>query len=193
MIGGCRFATGTAEADLVGPIAYANRVIGGWGRAREMRMRKAFGRALSISAMGECLANVGSYIDLDPQAKDALGQPKARIHSHLDEAEIKRIAFMAKTAREILKASGVASLFEEYGAYDAFNATHVLGTCRMGADPATSVVDPFCRSHRWRNLYVIDASLFPSSGGGEGPSLTIQALAIRAAEHIAARQQRREH
>ncbi|MCD8567110.1 MAG: GMC family oxidoreductase, partial [Geovibrio sp.] len=73
-------------------------------------------------------------------------------------------------------------LIEEYGAYDAFNATHVFGTCRMGTDPETSVVDSFCRSHRWRNLLVTDASVFPSSGGGESPSLTISALALRAIE-----------
>ena len=109
-----------------------------------------------------------------------------------DEKQTENGKRLSIAKSEILKASGVASLFEEYGAYDAFNATHVFGTCRMGTDPATSVVDPFCRSHRWRNLYVIDASVFPSSGGGEGPSLTIQALAIRASEHIAARQKRGE-
>jgi choline dehydrogenase-like flavoprotein len=54
----------------------------------------------------------------------------------------------------------------------------------MGADPAASVVDPTLRSHRWRNLWITDASVFPSSGGGEGPSLTIQALALRTAEKI---------
>jgi choline dehydrogenase-like flavoprotein len=47
-----------------------------------------------------------------------------------------------------------------------------------------SPVDPWCRSHRWRNLFVTDGSLFASSGGGESPSLTIQALAIRAARKI---------
>ena len=52
----------------------------------------------------------------------------------------------------------------------------------MGSDAETSVVDPNGRSHRWRNLWITDASVFPSSGGGEAPSLTIQALALRTAE-----------
>jgi len=148
-------------------------------------MRETFGRALAVVAVGESLPNAGSYIDLDPAESDPLGLPKARIHSRLDDGEIGRIAFMAKTARAILQAAGAGALFEEYGAYDTFSATHVFGTCRMGTDSSTSVVDPFCRSHRWRNLYVVDASVFPSSGGGEGPALTIAALAIRTAAHMA--------
>ena len=92
---------------------------------------------------------------------------------------------MARVTRAILEAAGVERMFEEYGTYDGFNATHVLGTCRMGDDPQGSVVDRDCRSHRWRNLYVVDASVFPSSGGGESPSLTIEALAIRAADRLA--------
>jgi choline dehydrogenase-like flavoprotein len=86
--------------------------------------------------------------------------------------------------REILRASGVEAFFEEYGTYDFFSSTHVFGTCRMGRDPEDSVVDPFGRSHRWRNLFVVDGSVFPSSGGGEAPSLTIEALAIRTAGHL---------
>jgi len=62
----------------------------------------------------------------------------------------------------------------------------------MGDDPGESVVDAWCRSHRWRNLFITDASVFPSSGGGESPSLTIEALAIRAADHLAGLLSRRE-
>ena len=75
-------------------------------------------------------------------------------------------------------------IFEEFGTYDFFYATHVFGTCRMGKNPAQSVVNEYGQSHRWQNLYVLDASVFPSSGGGEAPSLTIEALAIRGVESI---------
>jgi choline dehydrogenase-like flavoprotein len=54
----------------------------------------------------------------------------------------------------------------------------------MGHNPETSVVDKYCRSHRWKNLFVVDSSVFPSSGGGESPSLTIEALALRIGQHI---------
>jgi len=56
----------------------------------------------------------------------------------------------------------------------------------MGDDPKQSVVDPFGQSHRWRNLFIADASVFPSSGGGEAPSLTIEALALRTVDRIIA-------
>lgn len=179
VIGGCRFSTGVAEAALNGPIAYARRVVGGWGRAHKVAMREQFGRVLTVGSIGESLPNAGSYIDLDLAAKDANGVPLARIHSYLETSEIERIAFMAKTARAILKAAGVEELVEEYGNYDTFSSTHVFGTCRMGEDATQSVVDAYGRSHRWSNLHIMDASVFPSSGGGESPSLTVEALALR--------------
>lgn len=184
VIGGCRFSSRVAEADLLGPINYATRVVSGWGKEHKRALREVFGNVLSVGAIGECLPDAGSYVDLDPDEKDADGLPLARIHSFLSELELRRLAFMAKKSREILKASGATEIFEEYGTYDIFSATHVFGTCRMGSRSTDSVVDPYGRSHRWRNLFITDASVFPSSGGGEAPSLTIEALAIRAGDHL---------
>ena len=192
VIGGCRFYSGVAEADLVGPINYATRAVRGWGKSHKRALREVFGNALSVSAIGESLPNAESYVDLDPKERDANGLPLARIHGFLPERELERLAFMAKKSREILKASGVEQAFEEYGAYDTFSATHVFGTCCMGREPGKSVVDPYGRSHRWRNLFITDASVFPSSGGGEAPSLTIEALAIRSADHLVELMKRRE-
>ncbi|MGD2083833.1 MAG: GMC family oxidoreductase [Chromatiales bacterium] len=191
-IGGCRFSSSVAEVDLLGPINYAARVVSGWGRSHKRAMREVFGNVLSVGAIGESLPNPESYVDLDPEETDASGVPLARIHSFLPEPELRRLDFMARKSREILKASGVPQILEEYGTYDTFNATHVFGTCRMGIDPRDSVVDPHSGSHRWRNLFVMDASVFPSSGGGEAPSLTIEAVAIRSADHLFDRMQRRE-
>jgi choline dehydrogenase-like flavoprotein len=191
-VGGVRFYSAVQETDLVGPINYAVRVVSGWGKAHKRALREVFGNALTVGAIGENLPNAGSYVDLDPEQRDANGNALARIHSFLPDPELRRLDFMAKTSREILKASGVAEPFEEYGSYDFFSATHVFGTCRMGRDPEGSVVDRYGRSHRWRNLFVTDASVFPSSGGGEAPSLTIEALAIRSADHLTALMKRHE-
>jgi choline dehydrogenase-like flavoprotein len=59
----------------------------------------------------------------------------------------------------------------------------VCGTVRFGTDPATSVLNPQNRAHEVENLYVVDASFFPSSTG-INPSLTVAANALRVAEHI---------
>ena len=182
--GGVRFSEMTLEADFAGPINYAKRLVGGWGRPHHAAMRETFGRMLSVGGVGESLPHPDSFIDLDPNEKDQFDQPEARIHSHLAEMEIQRLAFIAETCRQALDAAGVVKRIEEFGTYDMFNSTHVFGTCRMGTDPKTSVLDANYRSHRWRNLMVTDASVFPSSGGGESPSLTIYANSLRAAASV---------
>jgi len=68
---------------------------------------------------------------------------------------------------------------------------HEIGGCRMGSDPRDSILDPTCRAHDVQNLYVVDASVFPSSSE-KNPTLTIMALASRTADFIADRLQKRE-
>lgn len=184
-VGGCRFNSSTQEIGLNGPIAYASRVVGGFGQALKNGVRANFGRCLSVSAMGEFLPNDASFIDLDPEKKDRFGIPLPRLHSHLGKQELVRLRFMAEYCRKLLKAAGATELVEELSAWDLFSATHVFGTCRMGVDSRTSVVNADGQSHDHTNLYITDASVFPSTGGGESPSLTIHALAVRTADKIA--------
>ena len=61
--------------------------------------------------------------------------------------------------------------------------SHQCGTARMGLSPQTSVVNPFCRSHDLSNLFIVDASVLPTSAAAN-PSLTVAALALRAGRHI---------
>ncbi|MCI2285044.1 GMC family oxidoreductase [Colwellia sp. MSW7] len=183
-IGGFRLTPTTLEADFGGAVSYALRVVPGWGHKHQQKMQQAIGHVLSVGAVGESLPNKKSYIDLDPTIRDIHNNPVARIHSYLPKMEIKRLYAMAQKCRELLQASGVDTIFEEYGTYDMFNATHVFGTCRMGNNAKTSVVNQYGQSHRWENLFITDASVFPSSGGGESPSLTISALAMRTADYI---------
>jgi choline dehydrogenase-like flavoprotein len=192
MIGGCRYSHGTHETDLIGPIAHARRVVGGFGRAHKQRMRQTFGRVLAVGAIGESLPNGGTFVDLDPDRRDNNGVPLARIHARVDDETARRLSAMAKTCRAVLDAAGVVEIIEAYGSYDAFSATHVFGTCRMGTDSKANVVDAHGRSHRWRNLFIADASVFPSSGGGESPALTIGVVGVRAARNLLERAARGE-
>lgn len=184
VISGCRLYNASAESELRGLAGFAMRAVPGWGRAHAQSVRRLWGHSLHVGAIGERLPNAESLVDLDPAVRDPFGMPVARIASHLAEADIARLRFMAKKSRELLAASGAERIFESYSSWDWFGASHVFGTCRMGNDPASSVVDAVGRSHRWRNLWITDASVFPSSGGGEAPSLTIQALALRSAARI---------
>jgi choline dehydrogenase-like flavoprotein len=84
-------------------------------------------------------------------------------------------------AKEMMKAAGYpVVLIERMGI--ATNS-HQCGTARFGADPATSVLDPYCRTHDVENLYVMDSSFFPSSAA-MNPALTIAAQALRVAEKM---------
>jgi choline dehydrogenase-like flavoprotein len=184
VIGGCRLYNGSGESDLRGLAGFALRAVPGWGRAHAQSVRRLWGHALHVGAIGESLPNRNSRVDLDPDQRDRFGIPLARIAAWLEEPDIARLRFMATKAREILAASGANDIYESYSAWDWWGASHVFGTCRMGVDPGSSVVDADGRSHRWRNLWITDASVFPSSGGGEAPSLTIEALALRTTAKI---------
>lgn len=184
VVGGCRLYNASGDGGAMGLATFANNALPGWGRDHARKMRDLWGRALSVAAIGESLPNPIARVDLDADARDGFGKPLARITAFLAEADIARLRFMAGKCRELLAACGATAIIEASTTWDNFNATHVFGTCRMGADPRDSVVGSDLRSHRWRNLWITDASVFPSSGGGEAPSLTIQALALRAAAQI---------
>jgi choline dehydrogenase-like flavoprotein len=84
---------------------------------------------------------------------------------------------------ELLDAAGAKETwFLEVAEQEAGN--HLLGTCRMGDDPRTSVVDKHNRAHDVPNLFICDGSSLVTSGRGQ-PTMTIQALAFRAGEYIA--------
>ncbi len=85
-------------------------------------------------------------------------------------------------AKAMMKAAGYPLVFVERMGIDT--NSHQCGTVRFGVDPATSVLDPYCRSHEVENLYVMDSSFFPSSAA-MNPALTIAAQALRVAEQIA--------
>ena len=73
--------------------------------------------------------------------------------------------------------------FQYVHSHNTRNTTHQCGTACFGTDPGASVLDPYCRSHDVENLFVVDASFFPSSAA-VNPGLTIAAQALRVAEHI---------
>lgn len=186
-VGGYRIGVSTTEIRFTGPINYAQRAVPGWGRSHKQAMRQRFGKALSIGAIGASLPNSKTFIDLDPVRKDRVGMPLARIHHYLPDTELERLTRMQATCREVLKLSGAAGLVEEYGNYDFISSTHTLGTCRMGSSSEDSVTDTYGRFHAIENLHICDASLFPNSGNGEAPSLTVEALALRTASRLADR------
>jgi choline dehydrogenase-like flavoprotein len=155
----------------------------GWGSAYKARLAQ-FPRTMQAAGHSTSLPVESNSISLDPKLQDAWGMPAMRVtyRDHADDLSIAR--FLQDRCAEILDAAGALSVTKA-PVKPATTSVHLLGTCRMGNDPASSVVDRYHRSHDIPNLFVCDGSSLVSSGRGQ-PTMTIQALAFRAAEHIAA-------
>ncbi|MBK5293671.1 MAG: GMC family oxidoreductase, partial [Acidobacteriia bacterium] len=89
-----------------------------------------------------------------------------------------------EAAAEMCHGAGFHLLAKHSAMVPPGESIHELGTCRMGADRRTSVLNSFNQSHDCSNLFVVDGSSFVS-GGAQNPTLTILALALRASEYLA--------
>ena len=134
-----------------------------------------------------------SSADTDPthafnQSSQVTVAPAGRIRLAYTPNNVKSFDRLKDRWVETLKAAGHATTSVPLHAYfkkriPLEGVGHQNGTCRMGADPATSVVDPNCRAHQLDNLYLADASVF-ASASAVNPSLTIIANSLRIAGHI---------
>ena len=131
-------------------------------------------RATDWLAMTEDLPDPDNCVRLAPDGRIVLDVRQNNQRAH---------AMLVDRLREILARLGYWSpkIFAHMAGTK--NTTHQCGTLVFGADPRTSVLDPFCRAHDVANLFVVDASFFPSSAA-VNPGLTIAAQALRVADHI---------
>jgi choline dehydrogenase-like flavoprotein len=153
-----------------------------WGAEFKANLEHDFTRSMYLFNGGTSLAMDRNNITIDPTHKDVYGRPSLRItyKDHDDDMALAR--FMQDRAVELAEAAGATEVWREPIEYQSTGA-HLLGTCRMGDDPETSVVDRYHRSHDIPNLFICDGSSFVTSGRGQ-PTMTIKALAFRAAEHM---------
>jgi choline dehydrogenase-like flavoprotein len=160
---------------------------GQWGRELETELRQAlteeFGRSLWIAAMFEPFPVEANRIELDWKVKDYFGNPCPRIVYTITDYEKQAIRRADQLMKSMFEALGARMLERERATdYDGFGAHH-SGTCRMGNDPETSVVDRNLRAHNVENLYIVGSSVFPTIGA-LNPTLTIAAIALRLGEHL---------
>jgi len=160
-----------------------------WG-ADFKSLIEAMPRAMVVATHGTSLPLESNRVDLDPDLKDAWGLPAMRVTYKDHPDDLKFAAFLQDRGLEVMQAAGAQQAWKA-PITEATGSPHLLGTCRMGNDPATSVVDRYHRTHDVRNLFVCDGSSFVTSGRGQ-PTMTIQALAFRAGEHIAGFARRNE-
>lgn len=164
----------------------AGRGKGGiFGKALKDKLREyKDSRVLEFETYGEFLPNDGTYVSVEPAAKDKFGIPAAAITVERHPTDLVMTKFLVERGEEILAAMEPEKL-ERVG---TSGETTILqgGTCRMGNDPATSVLDKHCRAHEVDNLYVVDGSFLPSSGGVP-ITLTIVANSFRVGAELVKR------
>jgi len=153
-----------------------------WGREWKALVGRNFNRTMSLLAHATCLAREQNSISLDPNLKDPWGLPAMRVTFDFHPDDIRNMKFLRDRQMEILETAGAQKAWPDTSAESLLPHNHLLGTCRMGDDAKTSVVDRNHRTHDVSNLFLVDGSSLVTACCQ--PTCTIQALAYRAADHI---------
>lgn len=161
------------------PGAWAQAQVGNrglWGQTLVDEMQK-YNHQVGLKIVGETLPQERNRVTLDEQT-DRYGLPIARVSYSFCDNDRRLVEHAVDFMGQGLAAIDARNIWSE-----SEGTAHLMGTARMGFDPATSVVSADCRSWDIANLWICDGSVFPTSGG-VNPSLTIQAIACRTADRI---------
>jgi choline dehydrogenase-like flavoprotein len=155
----------------------------GFGESFKAALRDSI-VSVRLTGFGECLPYADNFVEIDPETVDTFGIPVLRIQVTWRENELAMIPDMAESAAEMLDAAGAKNIrpFMVPDRVPGYGI-HEMGGARMGIDPKQSVLNAFQQTHDVSNLFVMDASGFPS-GGCQNPTLTIMALALRSTDHL---------
>ncbi|PSQ18038.1 GMC family oxidoreductase [Halobacteriales archaeon QS_8_69_26] len=153
-----------------------------WGDDLLESLREAYGSALAVGGLVGQLPRKDNRIELDPSTTDDHGNPVPEVHWRVGDRAARTVERANGIQRAVLEEMN-AEVTWTVGPADTGPAFHHMGTTRMGADPATSVVNARCRTHDLANLWISGSSVFPT-GGAMNPTLTIAALALRIADHV---------
>lgn len=166
------------------PVTYLSQMArsrGLWGPDLK-RAAAAYNHVAGINILGDCLPYEHNYMELSDE-KDVRGLPKPRVYFSNGENEERMTSHANKIMRDIWAAAGARNVW-------AFpRNAHVIGSCRMGSDSGTAVVNAEGQSFDIPNLYISDNSTFPSALS-VNPALTIMALSLRTADRFLDRRNR---
>jgi choline dehydrogenase-like flavoprotein len=155
-----------------------------WGPSHKDYVRKYYRRSSIIMGPVQELPVFEARVQVDPAVRDFWGIPVARLSGHRHPSDIITAKYVAEKAERWLKEAGAIQTWPRLPGRELSGGQHQAGTCRMGNDPQTSVVDRNCRVHDVDNLFVADGSVHVTNGGFN-PVLTIMANAYRVGEYIA--------
>jgi choline dehydrogenase-like flavoprotein len=161
---------------------------GSYGRKFKEDARRYYGSFVYFDGRGEMIPNENSYCEIDPQVKDKWGIPVLRFHWQWSQHETRQAAHMQKTFKDIIEAMGgrVYGEIQTDGAkaiQPGGSVIHEVGGALMGRSAHTSVTNHWGQTWDVKNVFLADGAVFPSNAD-KNPTLTIMALAWRAADHI---------
>ena len=159
-----------------------------WGSEWKAGYARDYQTAGTIFCQGTSMPVREAYLDLDPVYKDRHGQPLIRMTFDWNKNDIRMANYVTDRAINIMKEVGGQHLVVDNQAEKSWNpymqhSSHTIGGAVMGADPTTSALNPYLQSWDAHNLFVVGASAFPNNGG-YNPTVTVGALAVRAAQAI---------
>jgi choline dehydrogenase-like flavoprotein len=169
---------------------------GSYGVKFKQDVRRYYGSFVNFDGRGEMIPNQNSYCEIDPGgAKDRWGIPVLRFYWKWSEHETRQAAHMQRTFADIITAMGGRVQHVETDGAKAIAPggfiIHEVGGAIMGSDPGSSVTNQWCQTWDVPNLFITDGAVF-ASNADKNPTLTIMAIAWRAADHILERMRRRE-
>lgn len=152
-----------------------------WGQGHHSAFSDRFGHIISMAIITEDLPEPHNCVTLDPELKDAHGIPAPKISYRLSDNTKAMLAHGLNRGKEVMLAAGAKKTF----AFGPIRHTgwHLMGTTRMGRDPRFSVVNDWGRSHDVPNLFIVDSSVFVTSGA-VNPVSTLQAVALYITDRI---------
>jgi choline dehydrogenase-like flavoprotein len=160
-----------------------------YGEALQKELASTEGEGFGITTMGEVLPRYENHVSIDPNLRDAWGIPALHVQHKYTDNEFEMAKDAMETFAELCDDAGFKVVAKHDRMVPPGESIHDLGTCRMGSDPKTSVLNQWNQSHDVKNLFVVDGSCFVS-GGAQNPTLTILALAMRSSEYLAEQMRR---
>jgi choline dehydrogenase-like flavoprotein len=154
----------------------------GYGEAYKKALRQPR-VTLDITGFGEILPRWDNFVEIDRAVNDIYGIPVLKIHMSNGQNEIAMLKDIKESAVEMLEAAGAKNIRTYAPPGVPYWAAHEAGMARMGNDPKKSVLNQFQQAHDVKNLFVMDASSFPSNPC-QNPTLTIMALCVRSCDYL---------
>ncbi len=154
-----------------------------WGSDFKNQLEREFTHSCSFNGHSTNLPLSSNNVTLDPVVRDMWGRPALRTTFMNHPDDIATMQFFVDRSEELMEAVGATNITSRFAKDGQTGGSHLLGTCRMGDDPDSSVVDRYNRAHEVPNLFMVDGSSLVTGGRGQ-PTMTIMALAFRAADHM---------